>query len=472
MMRCRVCGCTDTDCSGCVARTGQPCFWVVEDLCSACAPLEMLLEQALTWHRAGAPLAYVSRLATLAARLASAGAIETTPAPRHCVHWRNNGLCCGAVPGGPCDGLDTIGDCTAWCELATPNEATTGAGAAAGPAREHDGAIAQDGPWLGGLQTDPSHAAAGGAGISGAGHCSQEPTGLLRDVRNRVQDAQQSPLYDRPELRVRLWQRIREYVTAGSEPRARGTAIAAVERVVGELMAAAGRTRAPGRMPVGTAPDLLFALWGRVNEYVAATRTGRATDRHAPALAVEHAVFAIVQDACRRALSFASHEGWRRLARALGEPGLELEPELLVARVVETISVLEASKMPDDPELGALLRVAAGLPSELVTALRDVAEAAAGDIEASSVRAALQRFVALLQRLIWGRVLAEAIDHHVDDVVVVREVLSRSGFLIAVEHIAAWTTDQRLAALTWAAVGRLADPPSPPPAFLEQGGGR
>jgi hypothetical protein len=36
---CRVCGCTELDCSQCVARTGSPCFWVAEDLCSACWPL-------------------------------------------------------------------------------------------------------------------------------------------------------------------------------------------------------------------------------------------------------------------------------------------------------------------------------------------------------------------------------------------------------------------------------------------------
>lgn len=34
---CRVCGCTDDDCSGCVERTGQPCWWVEPGLCSACA---------------------------------------------------------------------------------------------------------------------------------------------------------------------------------------------------------------------------------------------------------------------------------------------------------------------------------------------------------------------------------------------------------------------------------------------------
>jgi hypothetical protein len=35
---CRVCGCTEDDCSGCVERTGERCFWVAPDLCSACWP--------------------------------------------------------------------------------------------------------------------------------------------------------------------------------------------------------------------------------------------------------------------------------------------------------------------------------------------------------------------------------------------------------------------------------------------------
>lgn len=34
--KCRVCGCTDDDCSGCIAATGYPCAWVSEDLCSRC----------------------------------------------------------------------------------------------------------------------------------------------------------------------------------------------------------------------------------------------------------------------------------------------------------------------------------------------------------------------------------------------------------------------------------------------------
>jgi chromosome partitioning protein len=34
--KCRVCGCTEGDCRQCVERTGMPCHWVEEDLCSAC----------------------------------------------------------------------------------------------------------------------------------------------------------------------------------------------------------------------------------------------------------------------------------------------------------------------------------------------------------------------------------------------------------------------------------------------------
>lgn len=33
---CRECGCTDLNCTGCIARTGVACHWVAPDLCSAC----------------------------------------------------------------------------------------------------------------------------------------------------------------------------------------------------------------------------------------------------------------------------------------------------------------------------------------------------------------------------------------------------------------------------------------------------
>ena len=35
--QCRVCGCTDDNCAQCVEKTGEPCYWIELDLCSACA---------------------------------------------------------------------------------------------------------------------------------------------------------------------------------------------------------------------------------------------------------------------------------------------------------------------------------------------------------------------------------------------------------------------------------------------------
>lgn len=37
VVHCRICGCTDADCSQCIAKIGHPCHWVEPDLCSACA---------------------------------------------------------------------------------------------------------------------------------------------------------------------------------------------------------------------------------------------------------------------------------------------------------------------------------------------------------------------------------------------------------------------------------------------------
>ena len=37
--KCMGCGCTDDDCRQCVDKTGEPCHWVREDLCSACSGL-------------------------------------------------------------------------------------------------------------------------------------------------------------------------------------------------------------------------------------------------------------------------------------------------------------------------------------------------------------------------------------------------------------------------------------------------
>lgn len=40
MDKCRICGCTDDDCRQCIEKTGEPCFWIEPDLCSACGPEE------------------------------------------------------------------------------------------------------------------------------------------------------------------------------------------------------------------------------------------------------------------------------------------------------------------------------------------------------------------------------------------------------------------------------------------------
>lgn len=34
---CIGCGCTDWNCTRCIEKTGEPCHWAEQDLCSACA---------------------------------------------------------------------------------------------------------------------------------------------------------------------------------------------------------------------------------------------------------------------------------------------------------------------------------------------------------------------------------------------------------------------------------------------------
>lgn len=53
---CRVCGCTDGDCSGCIERTGWPCSWVVDleteagPICSACVPAVEVVRGGLAYR--------------------------------------------------------------------------------------------------------------------------------------------------------------------------------------------------------------------------------------------------------------------------------------------------------------------------------------------------------------------------------------------------------------------------------------
>lgn len=46
---CKICGCTDNDCTQCIEKTGNPCYWVddAHTLCSACDDTEMPDEEEL-----------------------------------------------------------------------------------------------------------------------------------------------------------------------------------------------------------------------------------------------------------------------------------------------------------------------------------------------------------------------------------------------------------------------------------------
>lgn len=46
---CRKCGCTDDDCGACIERTGRPCWWHEDDLCSACAQRFIVAEASTNW---------------------------------------------------------------------------------------------------------------------------------------------------------------------------------------------------------------------------------------------------------------------------------------------------------------------------------------------------------------------------------------------------------------------------------------
>lgn len=83
LQRCRVCGCTQYNCSQCIEKTGSPCTWAEKDLCSACveepeipvvdtrasqseaveAPEEQTHETALAPAFVGAPTNFFTQLA-------------------------------------------------------------------------------------------------------------------------------------------------------------------------------------------------------------------------------------------------------------------------------------------------------------------------------------------------------------------------------------------------------------------------
>ena len=45
---CKVCGCTDDNCSKCIERTGKSCYWINESICSACLDKYLFLADFLS----------------------------------------------------------------------------------------------------------------------------------------------------------------------------------------------------------------------------------------------------------------------------------------------------------------------------------------------------------------------------------------------------------------------------------------
>lgn len=101
--RCRVCGCTDTDCRRCIAKTGEPCFWVEPDLCSACDVLRVRQAEAACRRRLD-----LERRGVVVPRLpgrAGAGGAMTVSKPTNCPNCGaalKRVACdyCGSVVGG------------------------------------------------------------------------------------------------------------------------------------------------------------------------------------------------------------------------------------------------------------------------------------------------------------------------------------------------------------------------------------
>jgi hypothetical protein len=80
---CRVCGCTDQDCSRCIDRTGGRCWWVKADLCSACEPDPIEAGGALTQDIAGKTAEWFSLLGTMVIILDRAGHLSLGAAIVH-----------------------------------------------------------------------------------------------------------------------------------------------------------------------------------------------------------------------------------------------------------------------------------------------------------------------------------------------------------------------------------------------------
>jgi len=41
---CKICGCTDNNCTQCIEAQGKPCYWITQDLCSRCFTFDIVVK--------------------------------------------------------------------------------------------------------------------------------------------------------------------------------------------------------------------------------------------------------------------------------------------------------------------------------------------------------------------------------------------------------------------------------------------
>jgi len=51
MKKCKICECTDDNCTSCVEKTGIPCYWFSDNICSACAFPEDEIKTSEEWQK-------------------------------------------------------------------------------------------------------------------------------------------------------------------------------------------------------------------------------------------------------------------------------------------------------------------------------------------------------------------------------------------------------------------------------------
>lgn len=149
------------------------------------------------------------------------------------------------------------------------------------------------------------------------------------------------------------------------------------------------------------------------------------------------------------------------LAALAGERALTPEE---VGRLIEGLNCLEVNQVVDE-ELVALCRAAAPLAPAVQRALRDVADALAGDPEASP-GAVLALWHHVVARAEWDRIASETMERCLADPHLVAELVACAGARVTAEDVRAWSRRDLYRAVTWAADVACGRDPVPP-GFLE-----